>query len=961
MSLTSINHPTADAQQTRPKSPNQTPAAAEMSRWHKSTCREPVVHPRNTIPFCSTCGESAVWNTAPGKAPGKAPGIPPLPKPLKDGKFQLRWPSSVSYADSNDDDGSLDVANSSPDVSFGRSHTATVLPGLQEGNIPTPNPQAEPEAAPAPLCSPSQTVYAPLSKNRVKEIRLLRLLKGSLDDPIYGELAIAPLQDQMAFTALSYTWADEDGDSSRSSAIFLGRHWDMFPVTQNCAAALHRMRLHDRDLMVWVDAICIDQGNHVERNHQVGLMTEVYSCAEQVFVYLGDGQLEITSMLTKVRWPKERLSITLAAAQRFFSLAYFSRIWVVQEVANAKSVTVHYGSRSIDWTALQLVPSFANPLPGWIKAEYSKSKPSWQDFAQLLLDTSTSTHASDPRDSVFALFGLAKDCASQGLVADYQLTLPEVYIGAAAFAILNLGDKRILRHAVGRNADGIPTWVPAWGKAGRSPTDEFFQVRAEELLLPAAAAAHPTNCVCDTWGNVSISRHLGAIKIFATTVLDLGYFNLYWVLGHPHPTWGTRRSLQLDYTVVVRVNEADILPTGRLVLLHGSNSIFHVVEGKCPGERIQVSGCCDIDIWRRVPRSWTLSSQVTSTHHGIAANATQVLESVPKRLTSTKLKQMLRVEQEIRDYVQKYRPSLSLPQTQSRTQSDEAMLETIYSPTSAPDFKVDQSGDVKYTRVIPAQVEVGINPNLQAHLNFWATCQFWDLFEELRMQSRAEEEASKSKQYASGHFRRCWNFEIWHLQSLFSRWIVQGFAMTEKRKALSTLPLEGELLYELTRWAQDAKHFESYLPVRLVCPPSTGALDLQVGKIKFPIADFSHQRDHLAEIREIWPDFEPWPGMSGTSPSDVKPQVPEALDKFKRCVCAALEEAHATSVKPGLLDLEAARLVFDEEYARVHKKREADRDQYLREMDDLKAVFSMCSFLRALVPQERAWEEIEIC
>lgn len=200
-------------------------------------------------------------------------------------------------------------------------------------------------------------------------------------------------------------------------------------------------------------------------------MTEVYSCAEQVFVYLGDGQREITSMLTKVRWPKERLSITLAAAQRFFSLAYFSRIWVVQEVANAKSVTVHYGSRSIDWTALQLVPSFANPLPGWIKAEYSKSKPSWQDFAQLLLDTSTSTHASDPRDSVFALFGLAKDCASQGLVADYQLTLPEVYIGAAAFAILNLGDKRILRHAVGRNADGIPTWVPAWGKQGRKEPD----------------------------------------------------------------------------------------------------------------------------------------------------------------------------------------------------------------------------------------------------------------------------------------------------------------------------------------------------------------------------------------------------------------------------------------------------------------------------------------------------------
>jgi len=131
-------------------------------------------------------------------------------------------------------------------------------------------------------------VYAPLSKKHVKGIRLLRLLKGSLDDAIHGELVIAPLQDQMAFTVLSYTWADGDGDSSRNSAIYLGRHWDMFPVTQNCAAALRRMRLTGRDLMVWVDAICIDQGNHVERNHQVCSMTEVYSCAQQVF-YLPRG------------------------------------------------------------------------------------------------------------------------------------------------------------------------------------------------------------------------------------------------------------------------------------------------------------------------------------------------------------------------------------------------------------------------------------------------------------------------------------------------------------------------------------------------------------------------------------------------------------------------------------------------------------------------------------------------
>lgn len=927
-----------------------------MSRWHKSTCGEPDVHPLNSIPVCSTCRESAVWNPAPGC---KAPGIPPLPKPPKDGRFQLWWPSSVSYADSNDDGGSLDVADSSPDVSVGGAHVPAVSPGLKEGNIPTPNPQAEPEAAPAPLCSPSQIVYAPLSKVHVKEIRLLRLLKGSLDDPIHGELAIAPLQDPMAFTALSYTWADEDGDSSSSNVIFLGRHWDMFPVTKNCAAALRRMRLLDRDLMVWVDAICIDQGNHVERNHQVGLMTEVYSCAEQVFVYLGDGRLEITSMLTKVRWPKERLSVTLAAAQRFFSLAYFSRIWVVQEVANAKSVTVHYGSRGVDWAALQLVPSFATHLPGWIKAGYNKSKPSWQDFAQLLLDTSTSTHASDPRDSVFALFGLAKDCASQGLVADYTLTLPEVYIGAAAFAILKLGDKRVLRYAVGHNADRIPTWVPAWGKVRRSPTNESFRVLAKELLLPAVSAAHPTNCGCAMWGNVSISRHLGAVKIFATTILDLGEFNLYWVTGRAVRKFGIKRSLELDFTVIVRVNEADLRPTGRLVLLHGSNTIFHVVEAESPGERVQVNGCYDIFIWH--PGSlWTSVSEVVSARHGIPASATQVLESVPGQLTSTKLKQMLRVEQEIRDYIRIHRPSLSLPQTRSSAPSYQAMLDTIY--TLASDVKVDVADDVKYPRVIPAQFEVGISPHLQAHLDFWATSQFWDLFGELQEQHLLEEEASNRRQYfGHRHSRAYSDVEIHHLRELFGRWIFQAFAMREERKAMPSLPLEGGTLYKLIQWAQEARYIERYLAIRLVCPPGTGALDLQVDKVTFSILDFSTQPSAVPEIRGIWPNFENWCGISSTVPSNAKLPVPELFDDFKRCVRVALEEAHAISVMEDLLDVATMRLVVDEEYAREEAARKGRKEQYQREMDDLKAVFSMCSFLRALVPQERVWEQIEIC
>jgi hypothetical protein len=81
----------------------------------------------------------------------------------------------------------------------------------------------------------------------------------------------------------------------------------------------------------------------------------------------------------------------------------------------------------------------------------------------------------------------------------------------------------------------------------------------------------------------------------------------------------------------------------------------------------------------------------------IPASATHVLESVPGRLTSTKLKQMVEVKQDTRDYVQMYRPSLSLPRTRSNTRSYKVMLDTIY--TLASDLKVNVADDVKYPRL----------------------------------------------------------------------------------------------------------------------------------------------------------------------------------------------------------------------------------------------------------------------
>jgi hypothetical protein len=38
---------------------------------------------------------------------------------------------------------------------------------------------------------------------------------------------------------------------------------------------------------MWIDAVCIDQGNNEEKTQQVGIMKEIYRCATQVLIWLG--------------------------------------------------------------------------------------------------------------------------------------------------------------------------------------------------------------------------------------------------------------------------------------------------------------------------------------------------------------------------------------------------------------------------------------------------------------------------------------------------------------------------------------------------------------------------------------------------------------------------------------------------------------------------------------------------
>lgn len=109
------------------------------------------------------------------------------------------------------------------------------------------------------------------AKSRV--IRLLEVLAFPESGPPSFSFHICKLEAPLSFTALSYTWGDPDSPMHKilidGKPVFIRQNlWVFFFFWQAYQSEFK---------WLWVDAVCINQSNTAEGNHQVGLMREIYS------------------------------------------------------------------------------------------------------------------------------------------------------------------------------------------------------------------------------------------------------------------------------------------------------------------------------------------------------------------------------------------------------------------------------------------------------------------------------------------------------------------------------------------------------------------------------------------------------------------------------------------------------------------------------------------------------------
>jgi len=205
--------------------------------------------------------------------------------------------------------------------------------------------------------------YSELEEN---EIRLLILYPGAFGDDIKVSLKTVSLfsANLDPYQALSYVWGDPDITDTITC--------DNVPVEIriNLALALRYIRSETQPCTIWADAICINQADINERNHQVPLMKHIYPKADNVIIWLGEAD-EFTDDVMKwfqdfdKHWEDEThraelvyitqeeiFQHTLEKVRAFVARPWFHRAWTFQEACLSDSAHLQSGVFTLPWLTL---------------------------------------------------------------------------------------------------------------------------------------------------------------------------------------------------------------------------------------------------------------------------------------------------------------------------------------------------------------------------------------------------------------------------------------------------------------------------------------------------------------------------------------------------------------------------------------------------------------------------------
>ncbi|KAL2060403.1 hypothetical protein VTL71DRAFT_9433 [Oculimacula yallundae] len=323
--------------------------------------------------------------------------------------------------------------------------------------------------------------------------------------------------------ALSYMWAYEAPSlvpqipwkrSQASKVIDINNGFD-FGVTPNLYAALLQLRSRPTSTFIWIDQICIDQADQNEKIYQIALMGRIYQMATKTIVWLGPknyqsvcGLKGLRTILNRVNcpdskpinlfWKHVQYWELLLGISAFFGLLrnpYFTRVWIVQEMALSREVEIWCGDDCVPLQNLAAIAGatttidigsrqaknllkilgvrchiFGDEAPSMQNAGWIIARDLTKDMFSIL-SLFRNNRATVMRDQIYGFLGL---CRAIGNGQDFGITeetsslvtCQQVYTGAAKAMLKgrrNLDMFSALRFQMrARNHEHLPSWVPDW-------------------------------------------------------------------------------------------------------------------------------------------------------------------------------------------------------------------------------------------------------------------------------------------------------------------------------------------------------------------------------------------------------------------------------------------------------------------------------------------------------------------
>ena len=199
------------------------------------------------------------------------------------------------------------------------------------------------------------------------QIRVVRLHPGvwPADKMIICDLETLDLRDGSLYEALSYEWGSPA--SARNHQYTIQMNGCCVSIRENLWWALYHLRQVEEPRTLWVDALCINQGDVPEKNKQVSRMGEIYSQAAKVIAWIGKEDEETNRAVAFLSELQTSTSIerycphghtclsenshsyNWASLSKLCRRNHWSRLWIVQEVLLASDLHIQCGPLSFRW------------------------------------------------------------------------------------------------------------------------------------------------------------------------------------------------------------------------------------------------------------------------------------------------------------------------------------------------------------------------------------------------------------------------------------------------------------------------------------------------------------------------------------------------------------------------------------------------------------------------------------